>query len=99
MQTVALFEKFFAGAVVLVCVLLLARQFMGASRRTRLDALLRRISHSVRAFAGRIYRLPSARRAARREAEEAIRRARGDGGEWDGNVYRPKSFRKSRKLH
>jgi hypothetical protein len=34
------------------------------------------------------------RREAARAAEEAIKRARERGGEWDGNVYKPKSFRK-----
>jgi hypothetical protein len=34
------------------------------------------------------------RREAARVAEEAIKRARERGGEWDGNVYKPKSFRK-----
>ncbi|MEO6279960.1 hypothetical protein [Roseateles sp.] len=46
-------------------------------------------------------------RAAALEAQRAIRRAResssnGDGrpeGEWDGNVYRPKSFEKPKKPH
>ena len=33
------------------------------------------------------------RREAMRVADEAIKRAR-DRGEWDGNVYKPKSFRK-----
>ena len=100
MQTVALLEKLFAGAVVFVCVALLVRQFIGAPRRYRLDSSLRRIGRSLRLFWFRLYRWPRARRAARREAEEAIRRARGDAdGDWEGNVYRPKSFRKPRKLH
>jgi hypothetical protein len=29
-----------------------------------------------------------------RVADEAIKRARQRDGEWDGNVYKPKSFRK-----
>ncbi|MBI3347006.1 MAG: hypothetical protein HY020_07315 [Burkholderiales bacterium] len=44
-------------------------------------------------------------RAAALEAERVIRRAResaqqgGREGEWDGNVYRPKSFEKPKKPH
>lgn len=99
MITVALVEKIFAGVIVFACVALLMRQFIGAPRRYRLDASMRRIGRGVRAFAVGIYRGPAIRQRARREAEDAIRRARGDDGEWQGNVYRPKSFRKSRKLH
>lgn len=58
------------------------------------------------------HRTPKARQDAARTAEEVIRRARegqrppgkGNGaakpdGEWDGNVYRPKSFKPPRKPH
>jgi hypothetical protein len=38
------------------------------------------------------------RRAAEREAQAAIERAR-QAGSWEGNVYRPKSFRGPRKPH
>ena len=99
MVTAALLEKFFAGVVVFGCVVLLVRQFIGAPRRYRLDAMLRRSARAVRTFALRSSRWPGARRTARREAEEAIRRARGAEAEWEGNVARPKAFRKPRKLH
>ena len=99
MITVALFEKILAGVVVFVCIALLVRQFIGAPRRYRLDSGLRRLGRALRARALGLYHGPAIRRRARREAEEAIRRARGDDGEWEGNVYRPKSFRKPRKLH
>jgi hypothetical protein len=99
MQTVDLLGRIGAIAVVLLCVVLLARQFIGAPRRYRLDAMLRRTTHGLRSAAMRLYHWPAARRAARREAEKAIRRARGDDSERDGNVIRPKAFRKPRKLH
>jgi hypothetical protein len=100
MQTIALVEKVLAGAVVLVCVALLVRQFIGAPRRYRLDASLRRVVRWIRTVAWRLFRWPATQRAARREAEAAIRRARDAAGEWDGNVYRPKPQpRKPRKLH
>lgn len=98
METLAIIEKLFAGAVVLVCAVLLVRQFVGARRRYRFDSVVRRVTRSVRAAVVRMYRWPAARRAARLEAEAAIRRARGQQVESDGNVYRPK-FRNSRKLH
>jgi hypothetical protein len=99
MDTLETLEKIVAGAIVLACIALLLRQFIGAPRRYRLDTTVRRIVGFVRSTASRLYHWPAARRAARREAEAAIRRARGDDGSWQGNVYRPKSFRKSRKLH
>jgi hypothetical protein len=100
MQTAVLIEKLFAGAVVLVCVALLLRQFIGARRRLRLDAVLARLWHRVSDRVLKVWRWPAARRRAQREAEAAIRRARGDRTHWrDGNVIRPKSFGKDRKLH
>ncbi|NRF68110.1 hypothetical protein HLB44_14045 [Aquincola sp. S2] len=69
--------------------------------------------HTLRAFGRRSS--PKARQDAARTAEDLIRRARegkrtgkgkGNGndadkvdGEWDGNVYRPKSFKPPRKPH
>ncbi|MCW2798519.1 hypothetical protein [Nocardioides sp.] len=99
MQVFAVLQNVFAGAIVAVCVALLVHQFIGARRRQRLDARVLRSTLAVRAWVQRVARWPSARETARREAEAAIRRAREKAGEWDGNVYRPKSFRKPRKLH
>lgn len=96
-----LIEKIFAGLALVACLLLLLRMTLGQRRRERLDAALRR----WRAIWRR--RLQQARRdsaesRAERTAQEAITRARrtAASGEWDGNVYRPKSFkRKKRDLH
>ena len=99
METVALLEKVFAGFVVLACVVLLMRQFIGDRRRWRFDAAVQRTLGPLWRTAQRLYHWPAARRVARREAEAAIRRARGEPVARDGNVLRPKSFRKSRKLH
>ena len=99
METVALLEKVFAGLVVLACVALLVRQFLGERRRWRVDAAMGRTMRRLWRSVQRLYHWPAARHAARREAEAAIRRARGEPVARDGNVYRPKSFRKSRKLH
>ena len=94
-------EKIFAAFMVAGCVLLLLRLLLGPNRRERLDAALRRAgarwSRRVRHLVAR----PSAQALAEREAKAAIERAsRRASGEWDGNVYRPKSFkRKKRDLH
>lgn len=101
-----LIEKIAAATIVVICVLLLVRQFIGATRRARLDVAVQRTVRSVRRSARatrtrvlRWYRWPAAHRAARREAEDAIRRARGDARHWDGDPVRRKSSPKARKLH
>jgi hypothetical protein len=83
-------ERVFAAVVFAVCVVLLLRMMLGARRRARLDATLRRAWQAVR---GAVVSLRHRREAAR-VADEAIKRAREKRGEWDGNVYKPKSFRK-----
>ena len=97
-------EKLFAGAVLLLCGLMLLRLLLGARRRARVDAALRRTGLRLKLVAFRAWHWRGARRDARRMADEAIRRARGSKVERDGNVIRPKSFRRdgsndSRKLH
>ena len=93
-------EKLFPAIVVVACLVLLLRLVLGERRRQRLDRGLGRWSRSLRARVEGLFTWNASRRRARRAAEEAIRRAR-DGGEWDGNVYRPKSFGKKndRKIH
>lgn len=99
-------ESIAAGAIVLACVALLMRQFIGASRRARLDAALdrfaqatQRTARTLRTRVSQWVRWPGAQRAARREAEEAIRRARGDARHWTADPARRKSSAKARKLH
>ncbi|AKJ31544.1 hypothetical protein [Caldimonas brevitalea] len=92
-------EKLLAWGVLAVCVVLLVRLMLGAARRARFDAAVRSGADAGRRWL-RSLRRPGERRRSRAEAEriaeEAIRRAR---GEWDGNVYRPKSFKRPRKPH
>ena len=83
-------ERVLAAIIVAVCAVLLVRLVIGARRRARLDAALRRAWRAVRGVAMSARH----RREAARVAEEAIERARQRSGEWDGNVYKPKSFRK-----
>jgi hypothetical protein len=95
-----LVEKIFAAAVVAVCVLLLLRMLLKPRTRDRIDAAVRRGS---KRWSGRLRRLvawPAAEARARREAKDAISRARRSAIEREGNVYRPKAFKgKRRDLH
>lgn len=99
-------EKLFAGIVLAVCLVLMLRLVLGARRRARFDAAARRAWGNSQQFMRSAYHWRSQRREAERAADEVIQRARGRSansdsidGEWEGNVYKPKSFRKPRKLH
>ena len=91
-------EKTLAAVVLAVCALLLLRLVIGERRRYRLDAALRGVAHSAQRAARSVqsaWRWGGARRASKKAAIEAIRRARdGAGVTREGNVYKPKSFRK-----
>ena len=100
-------EPILAGFVLAVCVVLLVRMLLNFRYQRRFDSLMRRAGGACRRFVQASYQWPSARRRAARAAAEAIRRAR-DGaangnGQWqgdrEGNVYKPKSFRRPRKPH
>ena len=89
-------EKLLAAVVLAVCALLFMRLLIGARRRQRLDAALRQAALAGRRAARSVrsaWHWRAARRASKLAADEAIRRAR-EGGSWEGNVYKPKSFRK-----
>jgi hypothetical protein len=93
-------EKLLAGLVLALCVLMLARQLLSAPRRARVDRRLRHVWWDVQQRLRAAWHWRTSRQTAQRAAEEAIRRAReGQGGEWDGNVYRPKSFKRPKKPH
>jgi len=95
-----LVEKIFAAIVVAVCVLLLLRMLLRPRRRARVDAAVRRNGVLWRDRVSRAVAWPAAEARARREAKEAIRRARRSAIERDGNVIRPKAFKgKRRDLH
>ena len=89
-------EKLFPAIVVAACLVLLLRLVLGERRRHRFDRAVARWSRNARIRIEGLFTWNAGRRRARRAAEEAIRRAR-EGGEWDGNVYRPKSFTKNKK--
>lgn len=91
-------EKSFAAIVLAVCVVMLLRMVIGERRRHRMDTVALRLWVGCRRTVLRAWNWWPSRRQAAKVADEAIRRARSE-GEWDGNVYRPRSFRKPRKPH
>jgi hypothetical protein len=98
----AVLEKIFAAAIVIACVAALLRVMLGERRRERLDAGLARWARRTRTRLDRLFTWNSVDRRAQREAEDAIRRAKGRAaGDWEGNVYRPKAFgkKKGRNIH
>ncbi len=91
-------EAFFAGLALAVCMVLLARLCVGPARRRRFDQAVRRAALAAGRHAKRLLRWRASSKAAARAADEAIRRARG-GVDREGNVYRPRDFRRPRKPH
>jgi hypothetical protein len=95
-------EQLLAALTLAVCVVLGVRLCLGPARQQRFDRALRKWSRTLRRGALRLWHWRASRRLARTEAEAVIQRARsgrakGDDGEWTGNVYTPKSFRKPRR--
>ena len=91
-----MFERVLAAIVIAICALMLLRLALGERRRYRFDAWFRRLWLRLRHTGRAVWRWRESRRQAenaRKVADELIKRAR-DRGEWDGNVYTPKSFRK-----
>ena len=81
-----------AGITLALCAALFVRLLIGERRRYRLDSALRRAWLALRHHALAAWHWRARREASKRAAEEAIRRAKG--GTWEGNVYKPRSFRK-----
>jgi len=93
-------EKLFAAVVLAVCLVMLLRMALKPMQRHRLDAALQGLWARCRSLVRRKPRKPLTQQDAARVAEEAIRRAReGREGQWDGNVFRPRSFRRPKKPH
>jgi hypothetical protein len=77
-----MWEKLFAAAGLLACLVVWAGMALGPARRHRLLGAPRRLWRGLRT-----------RRVAQREAASVIERARhGPKVRREGNVYRPKSF-------
>lgn len=95
-------EPLLAGLTLIVCAVLLVRLCLRPAQRQRFDRTLRGWGWTLRHGALQLWHWRASRRLARAEAEAVIRRARtgkaaDDDGEWSGNVYTPKSFRKTRR--
>jgi hypothetical protein len=84
-------DRGFAWVLLVVCVVLLVRLAVGERRRGRFDAAIRKAWYSLRYSIRSFRHQRVAQRNAERVAKDVIRRARG--GDWDGNVYTPKTFR------
>ncbi len=98
---VAMMEKILASLGLVVCVALLVHMALGPRRRQAVDAAVARALQALRRTAWGLWHWRSTRETARREADDAIQRARQGRtqGQWDGNVYRPRSFKGPKKPH
>ena len=93
-------EKLFPAFIAAVCIVFMLRLVVGERLRWRFDEAMGRLWARVRRAGSSVSRSRKPSRTAAEEAEDAIRRAR-DGGSWEGNVYKPKSFKRPPrdKLH
>lgn len=92
-----------------ICIALAVHMALPYRARAWVDAAVARLGDWMRAQVDRATgwrRRQRQTRAAALEAERVIRRAQESAqqggrvdGEWDGNVYRPKSFEKPKKPH
>ena len=87
-------EKILAALTIAACAVMFVRLLLGERRRGRFDAMARRAWFATRRGALAVWHWRDRRRSAAKIAEETIRRARSAGTEREGNVYKPKSFRK-----
>ncbi len=83
-------EKVLAGIGLLICGVLALRMLMGAQRTRQLDTQLAEKAEQARKTLKNLPRWRESRDTARREAEQAIDRARRKAVERDGNVLRPR---------
>lgn len=98
-------EKILPTVVATACLVALVRLCLGAKRRWQFDQAMRRVWGRIRAVPQRMKQRPMSKKEAQQLAQDAIERARRNkqrdavDGNWDGNVYRPKSFKGPRKPH
>lgn len=88
-----LIEKIVALTIAAACLVMLVRLLLGERRRQRLDSAV--IGHWRRASTWVVkgWRWRVSRKKAAKEAQAVINRAR-TRGDWEGNVFRPKTFQK-----
>lgn len=104
-------DKLLPAIVAAICLIALIRLFLSAALRRRFDQALQRLwgrcQAATRRLVQRLRHRPMSKKEAARLAQDAIERARRNQrrdagkahGKWDGNVYRPKSFKGPRKPH
>jgi hypothetical protein len=78
-----------AALMLALCLVAMVRLLVGTRRRMAMDLWARGVWQRLRHL--RHWR--RSRQSAQQLADEAIRRARGE-GHWEGNVYKPKSFKR-----
>lgn len=81
-----------------MCAFSMVRLLLGERRRRAVDAFFIRLWLRSKMLFGRKPPKPLKQQNPAHLADEAIRRAK-DGGSWEGNVYKPKSFKGPRKPH
>lgn len=93
-------EILFPAFIAALCIVFMLRLLVGERLRWRFDSAMRRSWQRIKSAALSVYHWRGSRKDAARVAEEAIQRAR-DGGTWEGNVFKPKSFKRPPrdKLH
>lgn len=91
------FQQLLAATVATICLVLLARLMLAPPRRRAFDQFWRQLGARLSHRARSLLRGRKLQRRAEAEAQAAIRRA--SDGQWKGNVYTPKSFRRPRKPH
>lgn len=98
-------DKILPAIVATACLVALVRLCLGARRQRQFDQAVLGLWYRLKALPQRIKNRPMSKKEAAQLAQEAIERARknrrngADDGNWDGNVYRPKSFKGPRKPH
>jgi hypothetical protein len=102
-------QTLLAATGLAICIAMGVHMALPYRLRARVDATVARLGDWLQAQMDRLTgwrRRQRQTRAAALEAERVIRRARESAqsdarldGEWDGNVYRPKSFEKPKKPH
>ncbi|RZI83229.1 MAG: hypothetical protein EOP38_13400 [Rubrivivax sp.] len=86
-------EKTIALVIAAACLVMLARLMLGQQRRHRLDRAVLGTWLRLRNWVVNSWRWRASNKKAAKEAQAAIDRAR-TRGDWEGNVFRPKSFQK-----
>lgn len=89
-------EKTIALLIATACLVMLVRLMLGQRRRHRLDRAVINAWQRSRTWVVKSWRWRLSRKKAAKEAQAAIERAR-TRGDWEGNVFRPKSFQKPDK--